>query len=427
MPYAVTCRSCGTQFSVTDGLLSHRTKTPWVVLRCRQCHAPIRVDVSKVQDFPEPPPPPPASSVDNVPRSARARAQREELNAGVNHDLFDAAPPPPLPKRPAPPEADLTEAAVDLSDLAHSEPPASHSSAPPLHSLAKDREVNNVSAGEDVDFLLGFRGSPVPAPLVSPSLTDLARELPAETAAPISARVSDAPASVPVTASSAPQKKHRATAFVAVAVVLLSGGALALRQTNAANSHFQSHLPTQPATRALAAATPIAPVASPAPTEDATVAPAPAAAATAAAPTTAAEPQLVAALTPVRHANKPSRRGDPESSRDTPTSEAESEPEPAVQLKRQAPAGPFDRGAAANALAQASSVAAACRKAGDPSGVANATITFAPSGKVTAALLSGPPFAGTPTGSCIAAALRRVRVPAFEGDRITVAKAIAVR
>ena len=55
------------------------------------------------------------------------------------------------------------------------------------------------------------------------------------------------------------------------------------------------------------------------------------------------------------------------------------------------------------------------------------TITFAPSGRVTSANISGPPFAGTPTGGCIAAALRKARVPAFDGDRVTVSKTIVIQ
>jgi hypothetical protein len=54
-------------------------------------------------------------------------------------------------------------------------------------------------------------------------------------------------------------------------------------------------------------------------------------------------------------------------------------------------------------------------------------ITFAPSGRVTTATIGGPPFAGTPTGGCIAAALRKARVPAFEGERVTVSKTIVVQ
>jgi hypothetical protein len=104
---------------------------------------------------------------------------------------------------------------------------------------------------------------------------------------------------------------------------------------------------------------------------------------------------------------------------------------PAVQAPRAAPepAEPgtdFDRSAAVAALQAAAAEAASCRKDGDPSGTARLTITFAPSGRVTSANIQGPPFAGTPTGGCIANAMRHAHVPAFSGDRVTVNKTIAV-
>jgi predicted Zn finger-like uncharacterized protein len=117
-----------------------------------------------------------------------------------------------------------------------------------------------------------------------------------------------------------------------------------------------------------------------------------------------------------------------------PATEAKPEPAgPAINEAPQAvppsgdPAGPFDRAAAAAALTAGAAQASACRKDGDPSGVASVVITFAPSGRVTSASISGPPFAGTPTGGCIAAALRKARIPAFEGDRVTVSKTIVVQ
>ena len=55
------------------------------------------------------------------------------------------------------------------------------------------------------------------------------------------------------------------------------------------------------------------------------------------------------------------------------------------------------------------------------------TVTFAASGRVTSARLSGPPFQGTPTGSCIANAFRGVHVPAFEGSPVTVNKEVTIR
>jgi len=92
-----------------------------------------------------------------------------------------------------------------------------------------------------------------------------------------------------------------------------------------------------------------------------------------------------------------------------------------------APDTEFDRDAARNALASAAAQASACRKEGDPSGTANLTVTFAPSGRVTSAQIQGPPFSGTATGGCIASTMRRANVPAFSGDYVTVSKTIVVQ
>lgn len=138
---------------------------------------------------------------------------------------------------------------------------------------------------------------------------------------------------------------------------------------------------------------------------------------------TGSEP--TAAATPTPAAEKPAV--------EKPVAEkpAEPKPEPATPAEKAPPsgepAGPFDRAAAAAALNSGAAQASACRKEGDPSGVASVTITFAPSGRVTSANISGPPFAGTPTGGCIAAALRKARVPAFDGDRVTVSKTIVIQ
>jgi len=107
--------------------------------------------------------------------------------------------------------------------------------------------------------------------------------------------------------------------------------------------------------------------------------------------------------------------------------EEEPKPKPEPREPVGEPEGPFDRAAAAAALSSTAAQASSCRKDGDPSGVASVVITFAPSGRVTSATISGPPFAGTPTGGCIAAALRKARVPPFEGDRVTVSKTIVIQ
>lgn len=127
------------------------------------------------------------------------------------------------------------------------------------------------------------------------------------------------------------------------------------------------------------------------------------------------------------------------SEKPAPRSPTEPKPEPAQPIAKDEPttpaapavpaepAGPFDREAAAAALAAGAAQASACRKEGDPSGVASVVITFAPSGRVTSASVSGPPFAGTPTGGCIASALRKARIPAFDGERVTVSKTIVIQ
>lgn len=87
----------------------------------------------------------------------------------------------------------------------------------------------------------------------------------------------------------------------------------------------------------------------------------------------------------------------------------------------------FNKNAATAALNGAAGAASGCKAPGDPSGVARVSITFAPSGRATRAVVSGPPFAGTTTGSCVAAAFRSVSVPAFSGDAVTVTKSVSIR
>lgn len=92
------------------------------------------------------------------------------------------------------------------------------------------------------------------------------------------------------------------------------------------------------------------------------------------------------------------------------------------------PAGPpFDVGAAQASLAAAAAQAAGCRKEGDPTGSASVRITFSNAGAAARATIEGPPFAGTETGSCIAAAMKTAKVPAYSGDRVSVLKHIVIQ
>ncbi len=86
----------------------------------------------------------------------------------------------------------------------------------------------------------------------------------------------------------------------------------------------------------------------------------------------------------------------------------------------------FDRDAAASALAVGAVQASGCRTEGAPTGLARVAITFKSSGRAINALVQGPPFAGTPTGSCIARSLRAVTVPPFTGPSVTVWKTIRI-
>jgi hypothetical protein len=85
-------------------------------------------------------------------------------------------------------------------------------------------------------------------------------------------------------------------------------------------------------------------------------------------------------------------------------------------------ADPFDIAQARSALSAAAGAAAGC---GDGSGtkLAQVSVTFAPSGRVTTALVSGP-TAGTRAGSCVARAFRSAQIAPFAGSFVTVQRTV---
>ncbi|HWA75808.1 MAG TPA: hypothetical protein VG937_25905 [Polyangiaceae bacterium] len=378
------------------------------------------------------------------PRKIAREAMLEESRKGVSHDLFDAPPP-------------SGSGLVDLSDMAHSEPPeslasrapapAAPSSAPPLDLLAHPEGPELARSGEDVDFLLGLTGSQgSTAALASPTLADLARKAPSDPP-PSQPMPQESEATQPAArvyvpkkpgATSKPaneKKKGGGLGWVLVAGALAAGAvafALSSRKAEIRNPEVAQNTAASPELERPQTAEP-APVAPSQPAPSAELAEAPleiasanpsAASAQAAAPTHAAAAS--AAVKEKSNAQaKPSQAGASEPS----AAAAEVEPKaPSLPKPPAAAAGtPFDRSAAASALATAAAQASACRKEGDPSGVANVTLTFAPSGRVTTAKLSGPPFAGTATGGCIASTLRRAKIPPFDGDLVTVSKTIVVQ
>lgn len=82
---------------------------------------------------------------------------------------------------------------------------------------------------------------------------------------------------------------------------------------------------------------------------------------------------------------------------------------------------PFNMGAAKASLGAIAGAVQGCKR-GDTSGSGRVVVTFAPSGAVQSAVVTDPPFAGTPTGSCVASRFRSAHVPAFSGSPFEVAK-----
>jgi hypothetical protein len=80
---------------------------------------------------------------------------------------------------------------------------------------------------------------------------------------------------------------------------------------------------------------------------------------------------------------------------------------------------PFDRGAAAGALARVS--VARCAASGQV-GTGHVTVTFSPSGRVSSAIVDDPSFSGTPAGRCVTAAFFGATVAPFDGAPVRVGK-----
>jgi hypothetical protein len=116
----------------------------------------------------------------------------------------------------------------------------------------------------------------------------------------------------------------------------------------------------------------------------------------------------------------------PEPADEVATSGEEATPEPATPEPAMPEQAEFSKDAAMVALQHATADAQSCRQPGDPTGLARVIITFAPSGRVTAATVTGRLYAGTKTGGCIASRFRGASVPAFSGSHVTVAKNVAI-
>jgi predicted Zn finger-like uncharacterized protein len=86
---------------------------------------------------------------------------------------------------------------------------------------------------------------------------------------------------------------------------------------------------------------------------------------------------------------------------------------------------PFNMGEAKARLAGIAGSVQGCKK-GDLSGSGRVVVTFAPSGGVSSAVVSGAPFEGTPSGACVASRFRGAHVPAFAGSPFSVSKSFTI-
>jgi predicted Zn finger-like uncharacterized protein len=96
-------------------------------------------------------------------------------------------------------------------------------------------------------------------------------------------------------------------------------------------------------------------------------------------------------------------------------------PPPAPVAAAPAQDQPFNMGAAKASLGAVAGAVQGCKR-GDVTGSGRVVVTFAPTGAVQSAVVTDPPFAGTPAGSCVASRFRSAHVPAFTGSPFEVAK-----
>lgn len=378
-----------------------------------------------------------------------ARRAKDDKTGGLFGTGMSTPPPkpsrPPKPASPKPPAAEPKVTAADADARLPKAPPPQKreivpdegvvddeapvsSGTPDLRSLTLERRPQPEPERMDED-LLGIGGGGDLGAVLGPPTIDLSNlmsgdepeEIEAESApaselprtrrdAPRARRASPEPISRPEPPASARDRRSSALPWLALAAAaLVAMWWLFLRPPP----------PPADAPAAPAAPAPTEPVAAePTPTS---AEPPPDPAPTESAPPPAPETPTGAAPGPIA---QPQPRPEPQP---TPAPAPTPAPEKPKPEKEVALAPPFDKGAAVSALSAAAGRASSCRKEGDPSGTATVVVTFATSGRVTSANVTGPPFAGTPTGGCIASVMRGARVPAFSGDKVTVSKTVVIQ
>ena len=217
--------------------------------------------------------------------------------------------------------------------------------------------------------------------------------------------------------TAAPAKEassSRTPIYVLLAAALLGGGYLVLRDPSTPSTPNEV-AKREPPKETPAATTDLRPAQAPLPAVTATPTP----------PTSERTAEAAPSAAPTALSGKrPTASTSEAPTATTPTETPSATPKPTATPA--ATGGDFDKSAASAALGGAVGQATGCKQSGDPSGVARVQVTFAPSGRVTVANISGPPFAGTATGGCIARAFKTASVPPFSGDPVTVSKTVQI-
>ena len=218
------------------------------------------------------------------------------------------------------------------------------------------------------------------------------------------------PPSIGADAPAAGGQKNKAMIFVA-----LGAGALVIVGAIGAATMLMHGKDTEGGDKPTASASSAEPPASAAP-----VASAPAD--TAAAPSASAEApaETSSAKEPETAAKGPAAPAKPKETKEAPAPTHAAPPPAAVSDQ------PFNMGEAKGKLGAAAASAETCKKPNGPTGTGRVVVTFAPSGAVQSAAITGPPFEGTPTGACVAAHFKAVHVPAFGGSPFAVSKSFTI-
>lgn len=404
------------------------------------------------------PPPLPAPAAAIAPADVEEAPESVQPDSADDHDPLALSPgtlgvaqrrglpaAPPAPKRPA---------AMEPED----EEPAPSSETPSLLSLAGpakvdapriDEEILNLGAPSpvglgpptiDLTSLTASPAEPEPEPPTAPSPDRRAARTPSE------AKEVESAAARPTTPPMSARKKKSSgiLPWVAIAVSAFAVWFTTLRGGGSEKPPTPEPVAPAPAPQAAVPPpattepTPPAVPTSSAPPVTSAVAVSPSATTAASAvtpaapqPTTPATVAPGAATTPPKPTAlpvQPAATAKPAPAATTAAAPTAAAPTAAAAPQEPAVEGePFNVAAAQAALSTAAAQAAGCHQEGDPTGVASVRVTFSNSGAASRATIEGPPLAGTPTGSCIAAAMRTAKVPPFGGDRVSVIKRVVIQ